>query len=147
MMGRESSTSWGLRLWQSLTETDQQREQRWSSASQREFQRSRNVLIAFIVAFEIIFLSGAVILWMSPTPPRFRLFCIAICLFYAALTGFGALHALRRWSLFERQKTGCCLRCGYDLRGIPLRCPECGTPISRAELPMAAAPLTSLPPR
>lgn len=38
-----------------------------------------------------------------------------------------ALLLLSRWYFIRRRRqSGRCRKCGYDLRGTPLRCPECG---------------------
>jgi hypothetical protein len=41
----------------------------------------------------------------------------------APLLWWRSVHRSRRW-----QASGKCTGCGYDLRGSPERCPECGTP-------------------
>jgi hypothetical protein len=41
------------------------------------------------------------------------------------MIGWARIEARRRL-LRERARLGLCPRCGYDLRGSPERCPECG---------------------
>jgi hypothetical protein len=42
------------------------------------------------------------------------------------------LYDKRRLRREAREDHNLCLKCGYDLRASPTRCPECGTPVSTA---------------
>jgi hypothetical protein len=61
------------------------------------------------------------------------------------LWALGGLFALSYWALVRpmmmadrRRRRGLCPRCGYDLRGSPEKCPECGTvPMISAAHPSA----------
>ena len=58
--------------------------------------------------------------------------CWALFILTAALPGVSTASAARRRG---RGARGECLRCGYDLRATPGRCPECGTMVTETQIP------------
>jgi hypothetical protein len=57
---------------------------------------------------------------------------------WLVLLPFAVVRWLRRC---RRTRAGLCVRCGYDLRGTPGRCPECGTSV--ATLPSVTSAATT----
>ena len=63
----------------------------------------------------------------------FPWWCVAVVT--AVLPAAGLRHRLRR-----QRPPGLCRHCGYDLRGTPDRCPECGTSGPGRTLPCSCGP-------
>jgi hypothetical protein len=67
--------------------------------------------------------------------PEQWLTVLGLGVMYALIFLFPILHCLRRYriELVEwRVARGLCGKCGYDMRGSPDRCPECGNVTTRA---------------
>ena len=58
---------------------------------------------------------------------RFRGVMVPAWLCVITLAAPSLAWSVRRGSDRRRLAKGCCVRCGYDLRATPGRCPECGT--------------------
>ena len=66
--------------------------------------------------------------------PRFHRGILILPLWLSVLLfgGGAAVYGLPILRRCERKKLGLCLRCGYDLRGSTVRCPECGTEFEKS---------------
>lgn len=53
--------------------------------------------------------------------PYWAVICAAVI-----APSLGLVSLVRHWLRRHRNLRGCCLRCGYDMRATPRRCPECG---------------------
>jgi hypothetical protein len=76
---------------------------------------------------QVPILSGVAVLgrlFQTPSPARYvKVPWWSLVLLTAAAPTIGLGRAVR---LRRRRRRGLCLRCGYDLRATPGRCPECG---------------------
>jgi hypothetical protein len=106
--------------------------------------RRRRMIRIFLVFAPVIIGAGVKVYWFAPSrrpgaPPSpansdlysaFAWFAtVSGIVFFLIFAVPYLLELFDRWSRRNRRhRAGLCVRCGYDLRASPLRCPECGTP-------------------
>lgn len=76
-----------------------------------------------------VFVGGGLLVFFAATLPWDRGSSIVPFLWAASVVAGRAVSVARkrrRTVLRNRAAAGACLRCGYDMRATPLRCPECG---------------------
>jgi hypothetical protein len=74
--------------------------------------------------------------WQFVERPKYREWRLLLpCwLVVAVVAVYPSVHVwrVRRWRAARRLGENRCVRCGYDLRATPERCPECGSPAACA---------------
>ena len=99
-------------------------------------ERMRNERLRLGRKLRVIFITFGIVttllMWFSWQGLYVRVFAILFIVGFVSAGLFGLQHLMRELIREQRRATGCCIKCGYDLRETPDRCPECGTAVSPA---------------